>query len=102
MLLMGDQLVAGSVYRLLAEHGDVLFGDESFADLFNLSALGLPTADSAYADGATPRMLAVFKAFSVKADANGAEYRLRAGRIMLGSADCHGEVLFVGAVRADN
>ena len=32
MLLVGDQLVQGSVYRLLAEHGDALFGDEYFAD----------------------------------------------------------------------
>jgi hypothetical protein len=42
-LLLGEQLSAGSVYRLLAEHGDRLFGDEYFADLFRCSRLGRPT-----------------------------------------------------------
>jgi hypothetical protein len=42
-LLLGDQLVEGGVYRLLAEHGDVLFGDGYFADLFKRSPLGRPT-----------------------------------------------------------
>ena len=42
-LLLGDQLRHGSVYRLLAEHGDVLFGDGYFADLFTRSSLGRPT-----------------------------------------------------------
>lgn len=43
VLLLGDQLPAGSVYWLLAEHGDELFGDEYFADLFTRSLLGRPT-----------------------------------------------------------
>ena len=43
LLLVGDQLVQGSLYRLLAEHGDALFGDEYFADLFKRSTLGCPT-----------------------------------------------------------
>ena len=43
MLLVGDQLVQGSIYRLLAEHGAALFGDEYFADLFKRSTLGRPT-----------------------------------------------------------
>ena len=43
MLLVGDQLPEGSIYRLLAEHGGVLFGDEYFADLFKRSTLGRPT-----------------------------------------------------------
>ena len=38
MLLVGDQLVQGSIYRLLAEHGAALFGDEYFADLFKRSS----------------------------------------------------------------
>lgn len=42
-LLLGEELKAGSVYRLLAEHGDRLFGDEYFADLFMRSRLGRPT-----------------------------------------------------------
>jgi hypothetical protein len=43
MLLVDGQLPAGSVYRLLAEHGAALFGDEYFADLFKRSRLGRPT-----------------------------------------------------------
>ncbi|HUO40560.1 MAG TPA: transposase [Mycobacterium sp.] len=43
LLLVGDQLPVGSVYRLLAEHGGALFGEEYFADLFKRSALGRPT-----------------------------------------------------------
>ena len=35
MLFVGEQLPVGSVYRLLAEHGGALFGDEYFADLFS-------------------------------------------------------------------
>ena len=42
-LLLGEQLSPGSVYRLLAEHGDRLFGDEYFADVFTRSRLGRPT-----------------------------------------------------------
>ena len=42
-LLLGDELRSGSVYRLLAEHGDQLFGDDYFADLFARSRLGRPT-----------------------------------------------------------
>jgi hypothetical protein len=41
--LLGDQLAEGSIYRLLAEHGQVLFGDEYFTDLFKRSPLGRPT-----------------------------------------------------------
>ena len=43
LLLVGDQLAEGSIYRLLAEHGGALFGDEYFADLFKRSTLGRPT-----------------------------------------------------------
>ena len=43
MLLVGDQLAQSSIYRLLAEHGGALFGEEYFADLFKRSTLGRPT-----------------------------------------------------------
>lgn len=43
MLLLGDQLPEGSIYRLLAEHGGALFGDDYFADLFKASVRGRPT-----------------------------------------------------------
>ena len=42
-LLLGERLRVGGVYGLLAEHGDRLFGDEYFADLFARSRLGRPT-----------------------------------------------------------
>jgi hypothetical protein len=42
-LLLGEQLSVGSVYRLLAEHGDRLFEDDYFADVFTRSRLGRPT-----------------------------------------------------------
>jgi Transposase DDE domain/Transposase domain (DUF772) len=41
-VVLGGQLGEG-VYRLLAEHGDQLFGDGYFADLFKRSSLGRPT-----------------------------------------------------------
>jgi Transposase DDE domain/Transposase domain (DUF772) len=43
LLLVGDRLPAGSIYRLLAEHGAALFGDDYFADLFTRSTRGRPT-----------------------------------------------------------
>lgn len=43
MLFVGDQLPVGSIYRLLAQHGGALFGEEYFADLFKRSTLGRPT-----------------------------------------------------------
>ena len=39
--LLGDRLKG--VYRLLAEHGDRLFGDDYFADCYKNSRLGRPT-----------------------------------------------------------
>ena len=42
-LLLGEQLAEGSIYRLLAEHGDVLFVDGYFADLFTGSPWVRPT-----------------------------------------------------------
>ncbi len=43
LLLVGDRLPEGSIYRLLGEHGAALFGDDYFADLFKRSTLGRPT-----------------------------------------------------------
>jgi len=42
-MLLGAELTAGSVYRLLAEQDGRLFGDDYFADLFTRSRLGRPT-----------------------------------------------------------
>jgi hypothetical protein len=41
--LLGDRLREGSIYRLLADHGDRMFGDDYFADLYKRSVLGRPT-----------------------------------------------------------
>jgi hypothetical protein len=42
-MLLGDRLPEGTVYHLLAGHGQRLFGDDYFADLFTASAKGRPT-----------------------------------------------------------
>jgi hypothetical protein len=41
--ILGDRLKEGSIYRLLADHGDQLFSDDYFADLYNESVRGRPT-----------------------------------------------------------
>ena len=41
--ILGDRLREGSLYRLLADEGDRLFGDDYFADLYRESARGRPT-----------------------------------------------------------
>jgi hypothetical protein len=41
--ILGDRLKEGSIYRLLADHGHQLFGDDYFADLYEESARGRPT-----------------------------------------------------------
>jgi hypothetical protein len=41
--ILGDRLREGSLYRLLADEGDALFGDDYFADLYTDSARGRPT-----------------------------------------------------------
>src|SRR5438094_809997 len=42
-VLLGDRLREGSLYRLLADHGLVMFPDDYFADLYAESAKGRPT-----------------------------------------------------------
>ena len=41
--ILGDRLKEGSIYRLLADHGHQLFGDDYFADLYEDSVRGRPT-----------------------------------------------------------
>jgi Transposase DDE domain/Transposase domain (DUF772) len=41
--ILGDRLREGSLYRLLADHGQVMFPDGYFADLYAESARGRPT-----------------------------------------------------------
>jgi len=42
-VLLGDRLREGSIYRLLADHGQVMFPDGYFADLYAESVRGRPT-----------------------------------------------------------
>lgn len=42
-LVLGERLAAGTLYRLLADHGDVLFADDYFVDLFKATNRGRPT-----------------------------------------------------------
>jgi hypothetical protein len=41
--VLGGRLREASIYKLLADHGDRLFPDDYFADLFRVSARGRPT-----------------------------------------------------------
>ena len=41
--ILGDRLREGSFYRLLADHGQVIFPDDYFADLYSDSVRGRPT-----------------------------------------------------------
>jgi hypothetical protein len=41
--LLGERLREGSIYRLLADGGERMFGDDYFADLYLVSAKGRPT-----------------------------------------------------------
>lgn len=42
-LVLGERLAAGTLYRLLADEGHVLFADDYFADLFKATGRGRPT-----------------------------------------------------------
>lgn len=41
--ILGDRLKEGSLYRLLADHGQVMFPDDYFADCYTSSKKGRPT-----------------------------------------------------------
>ncbi len=41
--ILGDRLREGSIYRLLADHGPTMFGDDYFADCYIDSVKGRPT-----------------------------------------------------------
>jgi len=89
-LLLGDELRAGSVYRLLAEHGDQLFGDEYFADLFARSRLGRPTVAARVV--ATVMLLQAHEGLSDREACDRLAYDLRwkaAAGIAVGSGSFH-------------
>ena len=60
--ILGDRLREGSIYRLLADEGDRLFGDDYFADLYKESAWGRPTIPARVM--ATTMLLQAFEGLS--------------------------------------
>ena len=93
-LLLGEQLSSGSVYRLLAEHGDRLFGDDYFADLFIRSRLGRPTI--AARTIATVMLLQAFEGLSDREACDRLAFDLRwkaAAGLPVGSGSFHPTVL---------
>ena len=94
MLLVGDQLVLGSIYRLLAEHGAALFGDEYFADLFKGSTLGRPTVPARVV--ATVMLLQAYEGLSDREACDRLAFDLRwkaAAGLTVGAGAFHPTVL---------
>ena len=94
MLLVGDQLVQGSIYRLLAEQGAALFGDEYFADLFKRSTLGRPTVPARVV--ATVMLLQAYEGLSDREACDRLAFDLRwkaAAGLTVGAGAFHPTVL---------
>jgi Transposase DDE domain/Transposase domain (DUF772) len=60
--ILGDRLREGSLYRLLADHGPAMFGDDYFADLYSGSPKGQPTVPARVV--ATVMVLQAFEGLS--------------------------------------
>ncbi|MGB6453164.1 MAG: IS1182 family transposase [Streptosporangiaceae bacterium] len=60
--ILGDRLREGSLYRLLADHGQAMFPDGYFADLYSVSAKGQPTIPARLV--ATVMLLQAFEGLS--------------------------------------
>ncbi len=94
MLLLGDRLAEGSIYRLLAEDGAALFGDEYFADLFKRSSLGRPTVPARVM--ATVMLLQAYEGLSDRDACDRLAFDLRwkaAAGLTVGAAAFHPTVL---------
>src|SRR5262249_60437310 len=74
-VLLGDRLREGSVYRLLADHGQVMFPDGYFADLYTGSARGRPTVPARVV--ATVMLLQSFEGLSDREATDRLEVDLR-------------------------
>jgi hypothetical protein len=74
-LLLGDRLREGSLYRLLADHGQVMFPDGYFADLYAESAKGRPTVPARVV--ATVMLLQAFEGLSDREACDRLEVDLR-------------------------
>jgi hypothetical protein len=73
--LLGDRLREGSIYRLLADHGDRLFPDGYFADLYKESVRGRPTVPARVL--ATVMVLQAFEGLSDREATDRLEVDLR-------------------------
>jgi Transposase DDE domain/Transposase domain (DUF772) len=73
--LLGDRLREGSIYRLLADHGDRLFPDDYFADLYRVSPRGRPTVPARVM--ATVMILQAFEGLSDREATDRLEVDLR-------------------------
>jgi hypothetical protein len=94
MLLVDGQLPEGSVYRLLAEHGAALFGDEYFADVFKRSTLGRPTVPARVV--ATVMLLQAYEGLSDREACDRLAFDLRwkaAAGLAVGAGSFHPTVL---------
>jgi hypothetical protein len=92
--LLGDRLREGSIYRLLADHGDVLFPDDYFADLYAASVRGRPTVPARVV--ATVMVLQAFEGLSDREATDRLEVDLRwqaAAGVDTGAEAFHSTVL---------
>jgi Transposase DDE domain/Transposase domain (DUF772) len=73
--ILGDRLREGSLYRLLADHGAVVFPDDYFADLYTESVRGRPTVPARVM--ATVMLLQAFEGLSDREACDRLEVDLR-------------------------
>jgi IS5 family transposase len=88
--ILGDRLREGSLYRLLADHGPVMFPDDYFADLYTESARGRPTVPARVM--ATVMLLQAFEGLSDREACDRLEADLRwqaAAGLDVGAAAFH-------------
>jgi Transposase DDE domain/Transposase domain (DUF772) len=74
-VLLGDRLREGSLYRLLADHGQVMFPDDYFADLYAGPVKGRPTVPARVV--ATVMLLQAFEGLSDREACDRLEFDLR-------------------------
>jgi hypothetical protein len=95
--VLGDRLRDGSIYKLLAEHGHELFGDDYFADLYSNARDGRPTVPARIL--ATVMILQAFEGLSDREATDRLGFDLRwqaAAGVAVGAEAFHPTVL-VGA-----
>jgi hypothetical protein len=95
--VLGDRLRDGSIYKLLAEHGHELFGDDYFADLYSNARGGRPTVPARIL--ATVMILQAFEGLSDREATDRLGFDLRwqaAAGVAVGAEAFHPTVL-VGA-----